>query len=249
MRSNLLAALTMTALVVGGLQGSAVSQETKAETIASIDFSENSKPAYVYGYPLGGYGISGEDGNNQIPNDQFKFKAEITEAGEAGAGAVATLDSSNVKLPDDASYDYMGCACGIAVELKEPWKQKDLSGYWVAFDAKTVGTKTLGQSKAMMTFRVPDDELEKDEDSHDDIVLHLVKGEADGTDTFAITNEFQTFSFALKDMNTISGSVDNFDKLNVKRISLVVQAQGSVSDFGTDDDNQVIVDNFRLIKK
>ena len=224
--------------------------EEKTETIASIDFSDEKQVAYVNSYAFGGYGIQGETEGKTIANDLLSIKHGMCDDGKAGKGCHSTLDASKVKLPDDTNYNYMGFACGGAIDLPQEWTATDLAGYTFSFDAKVEGTESLSNSKAMVGFVVPDDKLAKDDDSYDDVVCQLISGTEDEGELFTITDEFKTFSFDMKEkMNITTGKIEDIAKHKVKRISFSVQAQGTLEDIGADGGNRLIIDNIRLVKK
>lgn len=257
-KKNLLQA-SLALLLSLTLAPSILAQETKEkptetretiETVAVIDFTDATKVAYVNGYAFGGYGVEGDTEGKTIAKDQFTVKQEICKDGKDGKGCAATLDTSNLKLPSDTNYDYFGFACGGAVDLDQAWTATDLAGYTFSFDAKVEGTSSLANSKAIISFVVPDDQLAKDEDSFDDVVCRQISGSEDEGGLFTITNEFKTFTFDMKDkMNITKGTVADIVKHKVKRVSFAIQAQGTVDDIGMDNDNRLIIDNLRIVKK
>ena len=218
------------------------------EVVVQADYS--TQRAYDATYCFGGYGLEGDDEDYKANDSMASKYDESADAGNDGACLTSTLDATKSTIPNDTSYDYVGWATGSGLHLKEAFKDADLSKYSISFDAKISGTDTLSSSKCFLEFVVPDDAVAKDEDDNADVVLGLERGQADGTDTFAITNEYQTFSFNLKDeMNTTKGTVEDLAKHEVKMISLMVQAQGMIWDIGRDGDNVLYVDNIRLVKK
>jgi len=157
------------------------------------------------------------------------------------------VDTSAVDLPSDAIYSYAGAGLGVNFDLTDvELPSLNAEDYQVVFDAKVTGTETLKQSKLVINFVTEDGD---DEDNFDDVVVKLLRGDDDGADNFAITSEYQTFSFGLDSMTELEGKMSDLKGVKLIGITISVQAQGSISDFGTDDDNVLYVDNIRLIKK
>jgi len=218
------------------------------EVIVETDYS--AARAYDSSYAFGGYGLEGDSDSVDSTESMSAKNAESEDGGNDGKCLTATLDATKSTVPEYTAWDYAGVAVGSGLDLKAAFKDTDLSQYTFSFDAKISGAETLDASKCFINFVLPDDALAKDEDEQHDVVLSLVRGEEDGTDTFEITNEYQTFSFNLKDdMEAQTGSTDDLAKHDVKQISFMIQAQGAASDFGKDADNVLYIDNVKLIKK
>lgn len=157
------------------------------------------------------------------------------------------FDTSAAKIPGGAAYDYAGVGLGVTLNMTGKSIAPDsLKSYSISFDAKVAGTKPLSQSKMLLQFVTADGD---DEDDQNDIVLDLRKGQDDGVGTFEINSEYQTFSYSLDTLNVTGGKVADLKDAKLTGINVIVQAQGNMSDFGTDKDNVLYVDNVRLIKK
>ena len=218
------------------------------EVVVETDYS--TKRASDFTYCFGGYGLHDDDEHYKANDSLTSKHEESAEGGNDGACMTSTLDTSKSKIPDDTSFDYVGWGCGSYLETKEAFKAADLSKYTISFDAKISGTQTLTASKCFLEFMVADDAVAKDEDRRPDIVFRLDRGEDDGTDTFSITDEYQSFSFNLKDdMRASIGTVEDLTKHEVKMIGVLVQAQGMSWDIGKDADNVLYIDNIKLTMK
>ena len=157
------------------------------------------------------------------------------------------FDTSAAKIPGGAAYDYAGAGLGVTLDMTGKSIASDsLKSYSISFDAKVTGTKPLSQSKMLLQFATADGD---DEDDQNDIVLYLRKGKDDGSGTFEINSEYQTFSYSLDSLHVTSGKVADLKDAKLTGLNVFVQAQGNMSDFGTDNDNILYVDNVRLIKK
>jgi len=212
------------------------------EVIVQTDYS--TKRAFDITYSFGGYGLHDDDEQYQVNDSVTSRYEELAEGGKDGACLTATLNASKLTIPNDVSYDYVGWACGSALDLKQAFKDADLSNYTISFDAKISGTQTLPSSKCFLQFLVFDDE-----DNQIDVVVRLERGEANGTNNFGITDKYQSFSFNLKDdMKATIGAVEDLAKHEVKMISVMVQAQGMAWNIGKDADNVLYVDNIKLTK-
>lgn len=234
---------------VNGQTAATAADTTKQneEILAAVDFS--SPRAYDTSYCFAGYGLDGDTEGRSVDSGISVKNAESAEGGNPGACGTATLDTSKLEVPSGVVFDYIGWALGVAVDLKAPFKATDLDGYSIAFDAKVTGTKPLGASKLLVNFVVDDDVIGKDDDAYEDVALGLTRGEDGGADTIALGSEFKSYSFKLKnDLKLTQGSLENLQKHTVKRLSVSIQAQGNISDVGTDADNVLYVDNIRLIK-
>ena len=157
------------------------------------------------------------------------------------------FDTSAAKIPGGAAYDYAGAGLGVTLDMTGKSIASDsLKSYSISFDAKVTATKPLSQSKMLLQFATADGD---DEDDQNDIVLYLRKGKDDGSGTFEINSEYQTFSYSLDSLHVTSGKVADLKDAKLTGLNVFVQAQGNMSDFGTDNDNILYVDNVRLIKK
>ena len=166
---------------------------------------------------------------------------------EPNACAKIDFDTSAVKLPSDATFDYMGVGLGVTFDLTDDkLPSHDMADYEVSFDARVAGTEALSQSKVIINFVTEDGD---DEDKFGDVVLQLVRGEDDGTNAFTINSEYKTFTFSLDSMTEKQGKASDLKGAKLNAMTVNVQAQGNVSDFATDKDNVLYVDNVRLIKK
>lgn len=176
------------------------------------------------------------DTNQQIKSLRDKNKCSVT-----------TLDSTKIKIPEDATYDYAGWGTGSCFEMGgKKLPSADLSKYRVSFDAKAAGTATLTNSKLRIAFVVDDDKVKADSDDNDDIVFELIQGAEEGDGCFSITSDFQNFSFPLDKMIKRRGDTEALKTTELKGITFTVQAQGATADLGKDTDNILYVDNLRL---
>ena len=182
-------------------------------------------------------------------NDDHKaIQAKIDKLKkEPNACAKIDFDTSAVKLPSDATFDYMGVGLGVTFDLTDDkLPSHDMADYEVSFDARVAGTESLSQSKVIINFVTEDGD---DEDKFGDVVLQLVRGEDDGTNAFTINSEYKTFTFSLDSMIEKQGKASDLKGAKLNAMTVNVQAQGNVSDFSTDKDNVLYVDNVRLVKK
>lgn len=175
-----------------------------------------------------------------------KNKMEEASAAKNKCGQVS-LDSTEADVPGDASYQYAGFGAGVNCDLTgKKFENFDPKEYEVSFSARVSGAEPLSSSKLMINFVTEDG---SDEDTDEDVVLRMVKGESDGTDTFEINSEWQSFTFSLDDLLIEKGKTEDLAKAALTGVAFNVQGQGSLSDFGNDKDNLLFIDNLKLIKK
>ena len=182
-------------------------------------------------------------------NDDHKaIQLKIDELKKSpNACAKAKFDTSAVKVPSNATYSYMGVGLGVTHDLTDvKLPSLKMADYQVSFDARVDGTEPLSKSKLILNFVTEDGD---DEDKNDDIVVSLVRGDDDGTNTFTINSQYQTFTFDLDSLTEKQGQASDLEGAKLTGMTVNVQAQGSVADFSTDKDNVLYVDNVRLIKK
>lgn len=124
----------------------------------------------------------------------------------------------------------------------------DLKDYRLKLAARVVGLAP-GRENTPVTvqlhFMAPDDTLQPpDEDTNRDLLLVL------NVDVPGISSEWQTFTPLLKEGSVNAGSLANFQAhfSKVDEISFQVQIQNPHQDevWGYDDDNRVIIDDFKL---
>jgi len=217
-------------------------------TLAEVDFSK--ADVQHYGYAFAGYGLEGETQGKRADDKVKAVNSVEATGGDPDHCGVAKLDTSKLELPDNANYNYVGWGLGTVLELPQPINTADLSKYSISFQARVDGTEVLRGSKLMVSFNVPDDQVAKDDDQLDDVVVGLVRGQEDGTDTISLNGEYQSFTFNLKDDLAVNkGTLEALVKIPSQKISVSVQAQGTAYDIGQDADNVLFVDNIRLIKK
>jgi len=215
------------------------------DKISSEYFEETSagRPA-----SLAGLEAKLEELKDAAGDDRKAIQAKVDELAKAdNSCAKLEFDTSAVELPSDVMFDYAGVGLCVTFDLTDvelPSLKAD--DYQVAFDAKVAGTETLSHSKLMINFVSEDGD---DEDDYDDIIVQLVRGDDDGTNTFAINSQYQTFTFGLESMYEKQGAMTDLKDVKITGITFCVQAQGNVADFGSDKDNVLYVDNIRLIKK
>lgn len=227
-----------------------VAQANPAVDVAVVDFDRKT-PIYVFCYGFAGYGDK-ESGKSKRADGEMKVVAPPCETGgNGGACGESRLDSSEVSMPAQRLYDYLGWSVGVHCNMAgKSLPSANLGDYRIEFDAKVEGTKELSSSKLLLRFVAPDGANEVgDPDEDDDIVLILVKGDKSNDGCFSLTADYQTFVFGLGDMLIREGAVANLSKHALKGIDIILQAQGTLADIGKDSDNVVRIDNIRLFKK
>ena len=120
------------------------------------------------------------------------------------AGATATLDATKLKVPsDEAAWEYAGWGLGNCFDMsKIKLPSTDIEEYSVSFDVRISGTKSLDQSKFSLAFVVEDGKgMKADDDDFDDEILRLGRGTPEGDGVLEFTEEYQTFTFDLKDLD------------------------------------------------
>ena len=165
------------------------------------------------------------------------------------AAATATLDATKLEFPSEAAWEYAGWGIGNCFDLsKAKLPSTDIEEYSVSFDVRISGSKPLDQSKFSLSFVVDDGKgMVADDDDFDDVILQLGRGTAEGEETLEFTDEYQTFTFELKDLDVQSGDAKKLADVELKGVVFNIQAQGSPYEIGTDKDNVLYVDNLRLI--
>jgi hypothetical protein len=177
---------------------------------------------------------------------ELKKKLEDVMAVKSACGK-AILDSTGLDIPSDTSYDYVGFGFGATYDLTgKPLVIEDPSKFTVSFDAKVSGTFELMQSKLMVNFVTADGD---DEDDNDDVVLRLERGSPEGEGTFALNTEYKTYTFDLSDLRVVKGEFADLKDGKLTGVTFTVQAQDNSSCFGKDTDNELFVDNIKLIAK
>jgi len=214
------------------------------------DLSSEASDEASSGYPasLGALEAELKEAQTRQNDDHKAIQLKIDELKKAdNACAKIQFDTSAVKLPNDATFDYMGVGLGVTFALTDDkLTSLKMEDYEVSFDVKVTGTEPLKQSKLIINFVTEDGD---DEDKYDDIVLQLVRGQDDGTNAFTINSDYQTFSFSLDSMIEKQGKAADLKDAKLNGMTVNVQAQGDAADFGSDADNVLYVDNVRLIKK
>ena len=228
---------------------------TSFSQVIAIDF-DSTEPASSYTFGFAGHGDGVE--TTQLESDKMKTDVVASEEngnkndeGKKTKGLSVKLNTEVFEVPATAAFDYVGWGVGIVHSLTDsPLPTNDLTKYTVKFDAKVSGTESLDQSKLRVQFVVPDGKgPEKDDDENDDVVLQMGCGEDDGTDCLTFKSEYQTFAIDGAKLKVTKGSQEKLGEYVPTNLVFHIQAQGTSSTIGKDNDNVLHIDNLRLEKK
>lgn len=124
----------------------------------------------------------------------------------------------------------------------------DLKDYQIKFAARVEGLADFQETTPVtvqLHFRAPDDTLQPaDADTDTDVLL------THNIDVSGVSSNWQTFTVSLKDGAVNAGSLANFQthRGNISVIDFQIQIQNPHQDtvWGTDANNQIIIDDFKL---
>lgn len=177
----------------------------------------------------------------------------VAGAGLNGSAAFAiAMDNTLIAVDPPGVPAWAGgnASAGGAVNLGNV-NSADLKDYLVTLSARAAGLldEINGNTPFVLQiiFNAPDDTLQPaDENTGADLLLRL-------NGTFSeVKSNWTAFSKSLKDFNVDSGSLANFSthlsKLSEIQFQLQIQNPHNQSTWGTDADNQILVDDLKMVR-
>lgn len=214
------------------------------ERVGGVDFDET-KAQYIYGYAYGGY--DGADVTAQLAPQTL----EVNGAGMAGSRALVNSGAkfSLVKDVPPAKEHHAGFGLGAGLTFDaSAFDTARLEDYDLRFDLR-VGGLAVGVSEAAalvtLQFEGIDGTLGLEVlDGEFDVLLRL-------TTASLVPAAFRTYAIPLSQMKSEQGAFDlvvqNLRALT--NLTVDVQVTDVPTDLGCDDNNLLVLDNVRLVRR
>jgi hypothetical protein len=211
--------------------------------VIMADWNFDDKPVwYEYHYEwsqneMHAVATGGNNANGTATNDLGK---------DGTSGWFLTLDTTEF---NNAPPEWAGGGSGGGGPVNyDLFDSPDLASYRVTFDARVLGLaeeRTNSAAVLQLFLDSPDDTFQPaDEDTNADAIVRL------DIPISKIGPEWQTYSAVLSKASAGSGSKDNFTNhfaaISDLRTQWQIENAGSMTDWGFDPENTLVIDNFKL---
>jgi hypothetical protein len=208
--------------------------------IVVLEWNMDDKPGWGF---YGGYNWSQ---NSYLP--VFTYNEADAGAGVGGSNGWSLRMDNSALAAEPPQYAGGGTGGSGPVDYTL-FSSGDLEDYMITFDARAEGLDpaTFNTSLALQVFlRAPDDTLQPpDADTNNDLLVRLDFAVPAGTN-------WQTTSYALSrgnvgaDAGSKANFTEHFSKIHDMNMQFQIENANSLTTWGFDTDNALIVDNIRL---